>query len=192
MTDILKVFEYNQHFVVMMNIINIARLNPPESGHKHHIIPKCWFKAHNLPVDNSKDNLVLLSYEDHCRVHKLAAMCIISSYMRSAMRFAAHMLDGSFSGMNHDEEIRRKMSESHKGKHHSEDTCRKMSESHKGQVPWNKGIHQKDIKATRKAYRQAHKDRIKAYYEAKKEQFKASAKAYYQAHKEQIKAKRSI
>ena len=177
MTDILKVFEYNQHFVAMMNIINMARLNPPESGHKHHIIPKCWFKAYNLPVDNSKDNLVLLSYEDHCRVHKLAAMCIISSYMRSAMRFAAHMLDGSFRGMNHSEEIRRKMSESHKGKHLSEDTRRKMSEARKGKVPWNKGIHQKDIKAKRKAYRQAHKEQIKAWY---------------QAHKEQIKAKRRI
>lgn len=37
-----KVFEYNQHFVAMMNIINAARLNTPKEGHKHHIIPKCW------------------------------------------------------------------------------------------------------------------------------------------------------
>lgn len=84
-----KVFEYNQHFIAMMNIINVARLNPPESGHKHHIIPKCWFKMNNLPIDNSDDNLVLLT-EEHRR---------------------------------------------------------KLSESQKGRVPWNKGMHQKEIKS---------------------------------------------
>ena len=206
MTDILKVFEYNQHFVAMMNIINMARLNPPESGHKHHIIPKCWFRKNNLTIDNSDDNLVLLTKEQHMKVHKLAAMCIIGSYMRSAMGLAAHMLDGSFRGMHHYEEIRRKISESmqgrvpwNKGKHNiysdetrkkmseakkdkklSEETRRKMSDSHKGKVmsdetrrnmseakkgrtfseehrrklseakkgkvPWDKGIHQKEIK----------------------------------------------
>lgn len=34
MNNILEVFEYNQHFVAMMNIINAARLNPPESCQK--------------------------------------------------------------------------------------------------------------------------------------------------------------
>ena len=47
------------------------------------------------------------------------------------------------------EEIRRKISESHKGKKtwnsgktniYSDETKRKQSESHKGKIPWNKGI----------------------------------------------------
>ena len=29
---ITQVFEYNQHFVAMMNIINAAKLNPPKEG----------------------------------------------------------------------------------------------------------------------------------------------------------------
>lgn len=33
--NVCEVFEYNQHFVAMMNVINAARLNPPESGHNH-------------------------------------------------------------------------------------------------------------------------------------------------------------
>lgn len=127
MTNILEVFEYNQHFVAMMNIINSARLNPPSKGHNHHIIPQCWFKLHNLPVDNSKDNLVLLTIEDHQKVHKLSAMCIIGSDMRSAMGFATHILHGTFSGL-----------------HHTKDTCRKISKSlkgkFKGKTPWNKGM----------------------------------------------------
>ena len=139
MTDILKVFEYNQHFVAMMNIINMARLNPPKEGHKHHIIPRCWFKMNNLPIDNSDDNLVLLTKEQHMQVHKLAAMSIIGSDMRSAMGFAVHRLHGTFIGMHHSKETRRKISEAKKGeknhnygKHLSEETMRKISEAKKG------------------------------------------------------------
>lgn len=99
---ILDCFTYNQHFVAMMNIINAARLNPPAKGHKHHIIPKCWFKVKGLPIDNSKDNLVLLTEEDHLKVHKLAMLCSADSVMRSKQAFAVkRLLKGNFSGMHH-------------------------------------------------------------------------------------------
>lgn len=99
---ITQVFEYNQHFVAMMNIINSSRLNSPSKGHRHHIIPRCWFKMNNLPVDNSKDNLVLLTHEDHLKVHKLSILCAATSEMKSKMGFAVkRLLKGNFSGMHH-------------------------------------------------------------------------------------------
>lgn len=156
---ITKVFEYNQHFVAMMNIINAARLNPPAKGHNHHIIPRCWFRKNNLPIDNSDDNLVLLTYEDHCTVHKLAAMCIIGSDMRSAMGFAVHTLHGSFRGMHLSEEHRRKISEAIKGIHWkmSEEGRKNISESAKGRVPWNKGKHGIYSEETRRKMSESHK-----------------------------------
>lgn len=74
---ITKVFEYNQHFVAMMNIINKARLNPPSKVHKHHIIPKCWFKKNNIQVDNSKDKFKEhygLAQSDDMRLYKMEYM----------------------------------------------------------------------------------------------------------------------
>ena len=145
---VLKCFTYNQHFVAMMNVINVARLNPPKEGHKHHIVPRCWFKMNNLPVDNSKENLVLLSYEDHIKVHKLSILCASTPEMKSKMEFAVHrLLKGNFYGMHHTEESKRKNAEKHKGKHHTEETRRKMSEAHKGRTSPMKGrLQTKDAK----------------------------------------------
>ena len=135
---VLKCFTYNQHFVAMMNIINNARLNPPESGHKHHIIPRCWFKMNNLHIDNSKDNLVLLSYEDHCKVHKLMSLCSISEELRNKMICAYNVLmKGTVLGSSykHTQDTKNKMSESHKGKHLSEETKKKIAAALKGNIP---------------------------------------------------------
>ena len=146
---ITDVFEYNQHFVAMMNIINAARLNPPESGHKHHIVPKCWFKLHNLPIDNSKDNLVLLTAEDHQKVHRLCVLCVKDEDMKSKMGFAVHRLHGSMSGLYHTTDTKLKMSNTRKGKIpknlddlHKSQIGRKRSELTKQRISkGRKGIH---------------------------------------------------
>lgn len=128
-----KVFVYNQHFVAMMNVINAARLNPPKEGHKHHIIPKCWFKLYNLPIDNSENNLVLVSYEDHVKIHKLALLCVKDKVVRSKLGWALKRLTfGTFLGCQHTEESKDKNRLAHLGKHYGEDTRKKVSESKKG------------------------------------------------------------
>lgn len=142
-----EIFTYNQHFVAMMNVINAAKLNPPKNGHKHHIIPRCWFTMNNLPIDNSKENLVLLTYEDHCKVHKLMYLCAKEDILKRNMAYAYHRLTKGqlvtgdcfkgnihpMYGKTHSEESRKKMSVAAKGRTHDVDTCKKMSEAVKGE-----------------------------------------------------------
>lgn len=139
---ITQVFEYNQHFVAMMNIINSAKLNPPSKGHNHHIIPRCWFKKNNLQVDNSKDNLVLLTPEDHAKVHKLAYLCS-KNEIKASLRFAYYMTNniykemdllGSnnpFYGKHHSDESKALISQRCK-EAFTEERRKKLSESKKG------------------------------------------------------------
>lgn len=89
----LNCFVYNQHFVAMMNIINYARLTNKEGEFElHHIIPRCYFNKHNLPVDNSEKNLVTLTVEQHRKVHKLAALCATDE-MKPSLKFAASLMN---------------------------------------------------------------------------------------------------
>ncbi len=140
-----KVYEYNQHFVAMMNVINAARLNPPESGHKHHIIPKAYFKLHNMEVDDSESNLVLLTLEDHQKIHKLIVLCVKDPILKSKMGFAVHRLGSRLPGQihhtEHAKELLRKAATGNKnclGKKWTDAEKKKLSDSHKGQAPGNK------------------------------------------------------
>jgi len=126
---------YNQHFVAMMNIINKNKLCPPKVGHKHHIIPKCWFKMNNLEVDNTEANLVLLSYEDHVKVHKLAILCAATDSFRSKMGFAVHRLtNGDFSGMKHTKETIEIIKDKRKNQIMTDVTRKRISESLAGRA----------------------------------------------------------
>lgn len=145
---ILDVFKYNQHFVAMINIINNARLNPPVEGHRHHIIPRCWFKMNNLPVDNSKDNMVLLTEEDHIKVHRLCILCAINPQLKGRMALAVHrllkgkkdtMVSYNMSGINNprygiprSKEVRDKIGATKKARMNDE-TKRRISEAQKGE-----------------------------------------------------------
>ena len=131
-----QVFEYNQHFVAMMNIINIARLNPPNKGHKHHIIPRCWFIMNNLPIDNSDANLVLLTKEQHGKIHKLMSLCAKDEQLKRYMVIAAQLMGLPATSLKYTptDETRRKLSEAHKGLHLSEEHRRKIGESQKGRI----------------------------------------------------------
>lgn len=132
--NILEIYEYNQHFVAMMNVINAAKLNPPVKGHKHHIIPRCYFKMKNLEVDNSENNIVLLTYEDHCKVHKLAFLCA-KDFIKAKLCCAYHRLT---KGEVLDYSYMKGKNNPFYGKKHTEDTLIKLrkpkSEHHREMI----------------------------------------------------------
>ena len=101
----------------------------------------------NLPIDNSKDNLVLLSYENHVKIHKLAYMCAKGSTFKGKMAYAYHKLTQgdvvsndcfkgekcAMYGKHHSEQSRKKMSDARKGKSMSEEHYNKLSKAFKGE-----------------------------------------------------------
>ena len=113
---------------------------------RHHIIPKC------MNGSNSKDNLIDLYAREHFIAHKLLAeenpqnyqlkyaywnMCQCTGrdgqnkYIPTPEEYeeARIFCHEAMSGENHPMY----------GKHYSEEVKKRMSESHKGQVPYNKG-----------------------------------------------------
>lgn len=147
---IYEVFNQNsKYYRQMMDVIIAAKVNPPEKGQVHHIVPKCWFKHYHLEIDNSISNTVLLTWEDHKLVHNLAYKCAKEGWFKSKLAYACHMfgdmepiiivseetrrkISEAGQGRKFSEETRRKIREGNIGKKVSEDTRRKSSESHKG------------------------------------------------------------
>lgn len=41
----------------------------PGYAEEHHIICKSFYRYLNLPIDDSKNNLVRLLFKDHCKAH---------------------------------------------------------------------------------------------------------------------------
>lgn len=66
--------------------VKLVAENTTDCGYTeiHHIICKCFFKYLNLPIDNSKTNLVRLLFKDHCRAHWLLYKCT-TGVMKEAM-----------------------------------------------------------------------------------------------------------
>ena len=65
--------------------INLVLSNNITIGYteKHHILQRNYFKKSGLPLDNSQDNLITLSYCDHCKAHWLLYFCT-TGYLKKA------------------------------------------------------------------------------------------------------------
>lgn len=84
----------NEYFHEVELLIEEARKNPVPigTGHRHHIVPRCWFKLHKMLVDNRKSNLVYLSIENHYKIHELMSKCVKETDMIFRMKSAAQSL----------------------------------------------------------------------------------------------------
>lgn len=78
----LNIFEDNQYLDCYINLIEQNKQTKKEQFKTaiHHIIPKAYFKKMNLPVDNSKDNLVNLLHKDHALAHYYIALATKDKY----------------------------------------------------------------------------------------------------------------
>lgn len=76
--------EYLQQYFELINNHNYTNVIYTE---RHHIIQRKYFELCNLPVDNSKTNLVRLSFADHVKAHWLLYNCTVGK-LKSANRNA--------------------------------------------------------------------------------------------------------
>lgn len=72
----------NQYLLQYIQLIQCPN-NTAEYTEKHHIIPRSYFKLNHLAVDNSADNLVRLSYIEHCKAHVLLCKCTCGALQRA-------------------------------------------------------------------------------------------------------------
>lgn len=149
------IFENNMYFVKYCDLIANNRYTARQTGRTqcHHIIPKVYYRQHNLPVDNSRANLVNLLYKDHLLAHYYLSLCAIDGVFRDGCLRAVLFLLGSakYNGdlpeevellkqlpeyqalyESYRESIRDRNHE-RKGEYkHSNETRQKISESNKG------------------------------------------------------------
>lgn len=60
----------------------------------HHIIPKCYYKDRNIPVDNTEDNLVNLLLQNHLLAHCYMVLCSRDKKFRTSMFYAICFISG--------------------------------------------------------------------------------------------------
>lgn len=73
-------------------ILSVNRDCKKENGYEiHHIIPRSYFKAYNLKVDNSDDNLIKFRPSEHYLAHFYMSKCA-NSIIKRSMTYAIHLM----------------------------------------------------------------------------------------------------
>lgn len=150
--------EYVDKYVELIEK-NIDNKSQKFLTHRHHIIPKYYFKYNNLDCDNTKDNIVNLKYSDHILAHFYLFKCSTELYYKFCNSEAILRLIGTIPeneidiikksiDLDYVEYQRRLLfSEQLKGHFTSEQVKHKISQSNKLTKAHNKYkyIHKDDI-----------------------------------------------
>lgn len=78
LTDIFD--KNNIYYQKMIDIINNPNPLNEKYTEKHHIIPRFVYKDLNSEIDNSENNIVILSIKNHILIHYYAAKCCFEQY----------------------------------------------------------------------------------------------------------------
>lgn len=68
-------FEDNEYLQRYLEIIS-KQASEDDYFERHHIIPRCYYRLHDLEVDNSSENLVALSMKNHMLAHYYLMNCV--------------------------------------------------------------------------------------------------------------------
>ena len=73
----MRYFQDNEYLLKYCQLIERNARTPirPKQTHKHHIIPKSWFKLTHTCVNNYLNNLVNLTQRDHFLAHYYLCLC---------------------------------------------------------------------------------------------------------------------
>lgn len=154
----LGVFVDNEYLDLYCSLIENNRRTKKEKfkTQQHHIIPRCYFKFKDEPCDNSKANLVNLSYTDHIIAHYYLSLCSIGRFHIGMVNTICMMLgqdtipedltliDLSLY-LRLYEEFLMDVSRVHSGKIVSQESRAKMSKAKLGNEPWIKGKHHSEV-----------------------------------------------
>lgn len=61
---------------------------------RHHILPKAYYRLKNLKVDNTKNNIIKLSFANHCKAHWLLYFCTKDELKYANQTAFAIMING--------------------------------------------------------------------------------------------------
>ncbi len=149
---------YLDQYCELINL-NLDTAKQKCKTNKHHIIPRCYFKENNLPVDDSAENTVHLTYADHFLAHYYLSLCSIGkfkyynelaiSYIQSKYNITIEaVLQNPEEYQQLREDLALKKSQIKKGKPfpHTPEWQAKLNAAYQarrgiptGRSPWNKG-----------------------------------------------------
>ena len=84
-----KCFTKNEYFYKYVDIIK--RNFETDKGkytHKHHIIPRSYYKVIGYPINNDPSNLVYLNFCDHILAHYYLCLCVSNERLKFSLDFA--------------------------------------------------------------------------------------------------------
>ena len=71
----------------------VSNENNTNYTERHHIIPKSYFKINRLKIDNSKENIVKLSYYNHILAHYYLSFCTIGKLKQASIAAFIMLID---------------------------------------------------------------------------------------------------
>lgn len=90
----LNVFEDNEYLDLYVSLIqsNIYTEKQKFKTQRHHIIPRCFYRLHNMDIDNSPKNIVNLLFKDHILAHCYIVMASKENEFKYQNRCALYKL----------------------------------------------------------------------------------------------------